>query len=87
MQEIVEQMPLIGYYPFSSKDKTQTYYVVQFLHTEEDLSKNTKRSTPITCFVEQDVYGKICEMDIGTVFRVEIKPNLETGKISYRPII
>lgn len=87
MDNIFEQMPLVGYFHFSSKDKTQIYYVLQFLHNESDKTRGTERGTIINAFVDEEIYKKIFGSDIGTVYKVEIKPNLNTGKINYRPVV
>ncbi len=87
MESSTQEMVLIGYYHFNSKDKKQIYYVVQLLHSEEDKIRCNLKGTMINVFVEDDVYQKIAQLDIGTLVKVEILPNLSTGKIYYRVVI
>ena len=79
-----QDMSLIGYYHFSSKDKTKHYYVIQLLSVENDVSKGTYRAYPIDIFVSEEIYNTILEKEIGTVLTVQITPNLSTGKLSYK---
>ena len=87
MENQVYKMPLVGYHHFSSKDKTQIYYVVQVLDSENDVTKGTQKGTLINIFVDDEVYKKVNNFDFGEILNVELKPNLNTGKISYRIII
>lgn len=87
MNSILEKMPLLGYYHFSSKDKTQSYYVVQVLHTEYDENKNIKKGILINIFVGEDLYNIIGQFDIGTALDIKVIPNLNTGKVNYDIII
>lgn len=84
----MEEMVLIGYFHFESKEKKQIYYVVQALHSDNDVSKSIKKGTLINIFVPDEDYKKIISSyDIGSLIKVDVKPNFETGKLSYRVIL
>lgn len=87
MDRQTQNMILVGYHHFNSKDKTQIYYVVQCLYSENDLTRGNRKGTMINIFVDDDIYKKILEMDIGTVLKVEIIPNLNSGKLSYKVVL
>lgn len=87
MENVTEQMPLVGFHHFSSKDKTQIYYVVQVLHTENDLTRGTRKGTLINVFVDDETYRKVNQLDFASILTVEIHPNVNTGKINYKIII
>lgn len=83
----VQEMSLVGHYHFSSKDKQNTYYVVQCLYVEEDASQGNKRGSLINIFVNKDIYDKVSSLDIGYALDVEVSPDLNTGKIFYNIVI
>ena len=87
MENQVQEMTLIGYHHFNSKDKKQIYYVVQCLYSENDISRGNLKGTMINIFVEDEIYKKVSELDIGSVLKIEIRPNLNTGKINYKVVI
>ena len=82
--ETVQEMSLIGYYHFDSKDKTKHYYVVQALSTTNDVSHGTCKSSIVDVFVSEEMYNIILEKEIGTSINVQIIPNLSTGKFSFK---
>lgn len=77
---------LAGFYHFTSKDKENTYYVVQALNIQEE-SEYNKKGTLINIFVDSNVYDAISNMEIGACLNVLIIPNLETGKLHYKLVI
>lgn len=87
MENSTQDMILVGYHHFNSKDKKQIYYVVQCLYNEDDRTRGNLKGTMINIFVEDEVYQKVCQLDIGTVLKVEVNPNLSTGKIYYKVVI
>lgn len=87
MDKSTQDMILVGYHHFNSKDKKQIYYVVQCLYNENDTTRGNLKGTMINIFVEDNVYQKVAKLDIGTVLKIEIVPNLSTGKIYYRVVI
>lgn len=87
MGNSTQEMILVGYHHFNSKDKKQIYYVVQCLYNEDDRTRGNLKGTMINIFVEDDVYQKVCQLDIGTVLKVEVNPSLSTGKIYYKVVI
>lgn len=78
---------LIGYYHFSSKDKSQQYFIVQIMFTKAEPEKNNMRATVVGIFINEEIYKGILQKNIGDKIDVEIVPNLETGKISYKVLI
>ncbi len=87
MQNQVTDMILVGFHHFNSKDKSQIYYVVQVLYNEIDLSRGNNKGTMINIFVDDELYQKIAQLDIGTLLKVELKPNLSTGKLNYKVVM
>ena len=81
------EMIYVGHSHFSSKDKSKIYYVIQVLYNEEDLTRNTNKATLINIFVDDYIYNKVNKFNIGNVVKVEIKPNMSTGKISYKIVL
>lgn len=86
MNETIE-MAFVGHNHFASKDKSNIYYVIQVLHNTEDVTKNTNKATLIPIFVTDKEYQRLCNIVIGSPLKVEVRPNLETGKISYKIIL
>lgn len=87
MGKSVEEMVLVGYHHFSSKDKSQIFYVVQVLHNITDIERCNNKATMINIFTTDDIYKEICKMSVGQVLKVEVAPNLETGKIHYKVVL
>lgn len=87
MGNSTQEMILVGYHHFNSKDKKQIYYVVQCLYNEDDRERGNLKGTMINIFVEDEVYKKISKCDIGSVLKINIRPNLSTGKIYYEVVI
>lgn len=82
--ESMQEMSLIGYYHFSSKDKTKHYYVVQALTSTNDVSQGNYKSNIVDIFVSEEIYNVILEKEIGTLLKVQMIPNLSTGKFSFK---
>ncbi len=87
MENQVQEMILVGYHHFNSKDKKQIYYVVQCLYSEKDVSRGNLKGTMINIFTDDEVYKKVSDLDIGTLLKIEVRPNLNTGKIGYKVVI
>lgn len=87
MQNSVEEMVLIGYHHFSSKDKSQIFYVVQVLHNTTDIERSNNKATMINIFTTDDIYKKVCQMSVGQLLKIEMRPNLENGKIYYKVVL
>ena len=87
MQNSVEEMVLIGYHHFSSKDKSQIFYVVQVLHNTTDIERSNNKATMINIFTTDDIYKKVCQMPVGQLLKIEMLPNLENGKIYYKVVL
>lgn len=79
----VKQMTLVGFYNFSSKDKTKRYYIVQALYNLTDKSNNSVKSNIINIYVNSDIYETISQMEIGQAINVSIKADLLNGKVYY----
>lgn len=82
--ENVQEMPLVGFYHFSSKDKTKHYYIVQAMsyQVEEDIAVN--KATVIDVFTSEEIYNSIINKEIGELIKVQMTPNLSTGKLSFK---
>lgn len=87
MEKSVEEMTLIGYHHFSAKDKSQIFYVVQVLYNRLDVERSNNKATMINIFTTDDIYSKVCKMSVGEVLKVEVVPNLESGKIYYKVVL
>lgn len=87
MEKNVVQSNLIGYYHFTTKDKTKTYYIIQVMICKAEPEKNNMKSTVIAIFTNEEIYKKIIGRDIGSTLDIEIVPNLETGKINYKVLV
>lgn len=83
MENVIE-MAYVGHNHFSTKDKTKVYYIVQVLYNTEDISRNTNKASLINIFVSDQEYQELCNIAIGSPLKIEVLPNLETGKISYK---
>lgn len=79
----VKQMTLVGYYNFSSKDKTKKYFIIQALFNEVDKSLNNVKSNIINIYVDEKIYNSIINNDIGSLLNVRIKADLLSGKVYY----
>lgn len=82
--ETLQDMTLIGYYHFASKDKTKHYYVIQAMSNTNDISNGNFRANIVDIFVTGEMYNTIIQKEIGTVLSVQITPNLSTGKLSFK---
>ncbi|MEI3394846.1 MAG: hypothetical protein V8R82_03950 [Clostridia bacterium] len=87
MERSIQKMTLIGYHHFSSKEKKQLYYVVQVLYNSLDIERSNNKATMINIYTDDETYKKVCQMSIGEVLKVEMIPNLETGKIYYKVVL
>ena len=79
----LKEMPLVGYYHFTSKDKTKVFYVVQVLFSENDLSQNTNKGTLLNIFVNDNIYNTVSNSNFGDLLPVKISTNFSTGKLYY----
>jgi len=87
MEKSVQDMILVGYHTFSSKDKTKIYYVVQCLYSEQNITKSSYKGTLINIFTEDEIYKKVVGLEIGTPIKVEVIPNLASGKVYYKVVV
>lgn len=82
------EMTYVGHNHFSSKEKKELYNIIQVLYNSLDEQHFTNKATLINIFVDDDVYNIIARSyEIGTTLKVEVKPILSTGKISYKIIL
>lgn len=86
MENLIE-MTYVGHNHFSAKDKSKIYYVIQVLNNIEDLTRCTNVATLVNIFVSDDLYNKINKFDVGSMIKVNIKPNLSTGRINYEIVL
>lgn len=84
----VVEMTLIGYHHFQNKEKTEEYHIVQGAYYEnvEEMRAQVK-ATVIPIFVELAVFQKIANKKIGDKLKVQVIPNLSTGKIYYKVLV
>lgn len=87
MEKSIQEMVLVGYHHFSSKDKSEIFYVVQVLYNNTDIERANNKATMINIFTTDEIYKKVCQMSIGQVLKVEMSPNMETGKIYYKVVL
>lgn len=87
MEKSIQEMVLVGYHHFSSKDKSEIFYVVQVLYNNTDIERANNKATMINIFTTDEIYKKVCQMSIGQVLKVEMSPNMETGKIYYKVVM
>lgn len=87
MEKSLQEMVLVGYHHFSSKDKSEIFYVVQVLYNNTDIERANNKATMINIFTTDEIYKKVCQMSIGQVLKVEMSPNFETGKIYYKVVL
>lgn len=87
MEKSIQEMVLVGYHHFSSKDKSEIFYVVQVLYNNTDIERANNKATMINIFITDEIYKKVCQMSIGQVLKVEMSPNMETGKIYYKVVM
>ncbi len=74
----------VGHNHFCSKDKSALYYVIQVLFNSVDVSRNINKATLINIFVDDKTYQDLCSLEVGSSLKVEVTPNLATGKVSYK---
>ena len=80
--EDVKEMKLVGYYSFSSKDKSKSYYVLQLLN-----SMDTK-AVLNNVFVDENTYKRVAgDYDIGSLLDVKCDINYETNKVYYSIVL
>lgn len=87
MEKSLQEMVLVGYHHFSSKNKSEIFYVVQVLYNNTDIERANNKATMINIFTTDEIYKKVCQMSIGQVLKVEMSPNFETGKIYYKVVL
>ena len=87
MEKSLQEMVLVGYHHFSSKDKSEIFYVVQVLYNNTDIERANNKATMINIFTTDEIYKKVCQMSVGQVLKVEMSPNMETGKIYYKVVM
>ena len=80
----VQEMIFVGNNSFSSKAKDAIYYVVQVLYNEKDVSRGTNKATLINIFTDDKTYQKYVGQEVGSTLKVEVSPNMATGKINYK---
>ncbi|MGN1327826.1 MAG: hypothetical protein ACI4VQ_07120 [Clostridia bacterium] len=80
----VKEMELVGYYSFSSKDKNNFYYVLQFLNNTDDSTK----AFLINVFVDKNIYERVTEdYGIGSLLNIESSINYDTNKVYYKVVL
>lgn len=84
--ENVKEMSLVGYYTFKSKDKSKTYYILQFLNSIVENDNN--KSVLINIYVDKDKYQRVTEdYGIGSSLQIESNINYETNKVYYSVVL
>ena len=77
---------LAGYYHFSNKDRTKTYYIVQ-LSTNKEESPSNNKCFIVNVFVDSDTYAEVITKEIGDILNVKVSANFETGKLNYEIVL
>lgn len=84
--ENVKEMSLVGYYTFKSKDKSKTYYILQFLNSI--IENDNNKSVLINIYVDKDIYQRVIEdYGIGSSLQIESNINYETNKVYYSVVL
>lgn len=84
--ENVMEMSLVGYYTFKSKDKSKTYYILQFLNSF--VEKDSNKSILINIYVDKDVYQCVTEdYGLNSLLQVKTNINYETNKVFYSVVL
>ena len=80
--EDVKEMKLVGYYSFSSKDKSKSYYILQVLNTMDT------KAVLNNVYVNEDIYKRVInDYDIGSLLDVKCDINYETNKVYYSIVL
>lgn len=77
----------IGNYHFHSKDKKDTYYVLQFLchnSSEEEKFKGINKAIIVPVFTDVKTYQEMIQKKIGETVELSVSCSLDTGKIYYK---
>ena len=77
---------LAGFYHFSNKDKTKTFYIIQLSSNTEESPSNNKCFL-VNVFVDSDTYAEVISKEIGDTLNVKVTLNHETGKINYNIVL
>lgn len=84
--ENVKEMSLVGYYTFKSKDKSKTYYILQFLNNI--IENDNNKSVLINIYVDKNKYQRVTEdYGIGSSLQIESNINYETNKVYYSVVL
>lgn len=83
MENVID-MIFVGHNHFSSKDKDKIYYIIQVLYNTVDVSRNINKASLINIFVDDKEYQKLCQLDVGSPLKVEVKANLASGNLNYK---
>ena len=84
--ENVKEMSLVGYYTFKSKDKSKSYYILQFLNNIVDGESN--KGILINIYVDKDLYKRIVDdYDIGSLLNIQSNINYEINKVYYSVVL
>lgn len=88
MENNVVEMTLVGYHHFKNKEKTEDYHVVQCAYYDSiDEQRAQVKCVIIPIFVDLSVFQKIANKKIGEIIKVQVNPNLTTGKIYYKVLV
>jgi len=79
----------VGNYLIHSKEKKETYYIIQCLvysQSEDEKFKGVNRANLVRVFVPVETYQQITQMSVGSNIDLEMSFSLETGKVYYKVV-
>ena len=84
----MEEMNLIGFYSFSTKDKSKNYYIIQLLARDTNKSSNNLRGYIVNSFVNSEDFDYITNhFMVGDVLKVQSIVDFSTNKVRYHILL
>ena len=84
----MEEMNLIGFYSFSTKDKSKNYYIIQLLARDTNKSSNYLRGYIVNSFVNSKDFDYITNhFTVGDVLKVQSIVDFSTNKVRYHILL
>lgn len=84
----MEEMNLIGFYSFSTKDKSKNYYIIQLLARDNNKTSNNLRGFIVNSFVNAVQFDYIINhFSVGDVLKVQSIVDYSTNKVRYHILL
>lgn len=84
----MEEMNLIGFYSFSTKDKSKNYYIIQLLARDTNKNSNNLRGYIVNSFVNSEDFDYITNhFVVGDVLKVQSIVDFSTNKVRYHILL